>query len=254
MQIIYCNYAHQVWAAHAHVCSHFDHQCCGKGAAPPGTGVGSDAVCGHARRCFPLALLSTAPPLYLQRPERGASSVLASTSPSTDDRAEHWRYDSGATSPDRPAPAGVGHANPIENPSPAPLFVRTNLPHDGIPLGEAMLYRAGAGVGGSSKQAGMRPSGPSQQSTYVLDDSDDLPSPSAFDTSSSSDSPVRDGRACKRRQSGKNKAVTPTRKKPKISANAIAADGDDKFMDRGVWAAKSRFFVLQWWAKFIMAQ
>jgi len=100
----------------------------------------------------------------------------------------------------------------------------------------------------------MRPSGPSQQWIDVLDDSDDLRSASAFDTSSSTDLPVRDGRACKRRQSGKNEAVTPTRKKPKISTNAMAADGDDKFKDRGVWAAKTRFLMLKCWAQFIAAQ
>ncbi|OSX81448.1 hypothetical protein BU14_0014s0002 [Porphyra umbilicalis] len=34
----------------------------------------------------------------------------------------------------------------------------------------------------------------------------------------------------------------------------MAADGDDEFKDRGVWAAKYRLLVLKWWAKFIAAQ
>jgi len=71
-----------------------------------------------------------------------------------------------------------------------------------MPLGGAMLYREG--VRGSPMPAGVRPSGPSQQSIDVVDDSDDgLRSASACDIFASSDSPVRDARACKRRKSGK---------------------------------------------------
>ena len=122
-----------------------------------------------------------------------------------------------------------------------------------MPSVGAMLYRAG--VGGSPKPAGVRPSGPCQQSIDVVDDSDDgLRSASAFDISSSSDSPAREARARKRRKSGKAKQVAPTRKKRKSSATAMAADGDDEFKDRGVWAAKYRLLVLKWWAKFIAAQ
>jgi len=73
-----------------------------------------------------------------------------------------------------------------------------------MPSGGAMLYRAG--VRGSPKPAGVHPSGPSQQSIDVVDDSvDGLRSASAFDVFSSSDSPVRDARARNRRKSGKVK-------------------------------------------------
>jgi len=102
-----------------------------------------------------------------------------------------------------------------------------------MPSGSVLLYRAS--FGGSQKLAGVRPSGPSQQSIDVFNDSDDgLRSAFAFNIFSSSDSPVRDPRACKRRKSGKAKQVAPTSKKRKSSATAMAADGDDEIEDRGV--------------------
>ena len=173
------------------------------------------------------------------------ASVLAPTRPSTDDRAENRLYDGRAVSPDRQAPAGVDHADPFENPSRARSIVRTSLPDDGMPSVGAMLYWAG--VGRSPKPAGVRPSGPSQQSIDVVDESDDgLRSASAFDIFSSSDSPVRDARACKRRKSGKAKQVAPTRRQRKSSATAMAAAGDEEFTNRGDWAAKYRLLVLKW--------
>ena len=244
LQIKYCNHAQQVWAPPPHFCSPFDRRCGGWGAAPqaPPSGVAQSAATPADSTRPPYS--APPRPLYLQRPERGVASVLAPTRPSTDARAENRPYDGGAVSSDRPAPAGVDHADPVQNPSRARLFVRTNLPDDGMPSVGAMLYRAG--VGGSPKPARVRPSGPSQQSIDVVDDSDDgLRSASAFDIFSSSDSPVRDARACKRRRSGKAKQVAPTRRQRKSSATAMAADGDEEFKNRGDWAAKYRFLMLK---------
>ena len=56
---------------------------------------------------------ATPRPLYVQRPEPGPASVLASSRPSTDLQSEHRLYDGGLVSPDSPAPAKVDHADPV---------------------------------------------------------------------------------------------------------------------------------------------